>query len=183
MSDLGIAPRIGGLAGHVPRLRDLAVAVAVDDLRAPALRRLLVAGAVVLARVDPADDRPEQLVEVDRLIGVVIELQVMRRETRIDQRELARRRIVERRLAIAEIQRIELRELVARAFAAPRGLLVADLRRHPDAAFAIHHRIVRIGRVLDAPKMLHAPEVRRHRRRREARLHLRASSRVGIVSS
>src|SRR6185436_3514613 len=44
--DLGIAPRILRLIRDVPRLRDLAVAVAVDDLRAPALRRLLVVRAI-----------------------------------------------------------------------------------------------------------------------------------------
>src|SRR4029079_18919817 len=67
---------------------------------------------------------------------------------------------------------IVLRELVLRAFFAPVGLVLADLRRVPDAALAVHHRVVRIGGILDAPQVTHAPEVRRHRGRREARAHL-----------
>ena len=167
--DLAVELRIDGPAGLVPRLRDLAVTVRVDDLRAPTLRSLLVARAVVLAHVEPADDRAEQLVEVQRLIRVRVELQVMRREARVDELELAGLGVVDGRLAVREVQRVILRELVARAFLAPRGLVLADLRRRPDAALAVHHRVVRVRRILHAPKVAHAPEVRRHRGRREAR--------------
>src|SRR6185369_16145871 len=75
--------------GHnVPRLGDLAVAVGVEHLAAPAHGFLLVVGCVVDFGVDPADDGAGEFVEIHGLIGVVIELQVMRREAGVDQREL-----------------------------------------------------------------------------------------------
>src|SRR5690606_4475980 len=74
VAHLGVTARIELAAGRVPRPRDLPVAVRVEDLRAPALRRLLVARQVELTRVDPADDRTEQLVEVERVVRVVVEL-------------------------------------------------------------------------------------------------------------
>jgi hypothetical protein len=85
---LGVTLWIDRLARLVPWLRDLAVAVRVDDLRAPPLRGLLVARAIVFARVEPADDRAEQLVEIERLVRVVVELQVMRGKAGVDQLEL-----------------------------------------------------------------------------------------------
>ena len=156
--------------GHVPRPRDLAVAVRVEHLAAPAAGLLLVLRLVVHLGVDPAEHRADQLVEVHGLVGVVVELQVMRRVARVDQRELLRLRVVVRCLAPAALQRKPVRELV-RGVVAPRRILVAaDLRRHPDAALAVEHRVVRIGRVVRRvrPQMLVAPMQRGPVRRREA---------------
>src|SRR5690606_1278237 len=90
-ADASVARRIVRTARLVPRLRDLAVAVRVDHERTPALRRLLVARLVEEPRVDPAEIAlADQRIEPERLVLVVRELQVMRREARIDQRELAR---------------------------------------------------------------------------------------------
>src|SRR5690606_28589518 len=93
-ADTRIARRIELSAGLVPRLRDLAVAVRIDHERTPALRRLLVTRLVEETRIDPAEVAlADQRIEPQRLVLVVRELQVMRREARIDQRELARLRV------------------------------------------------------------------------------------------
>ena len=84
----------GGLGGgatagrrFVPGLGDLAVAVGVEHRRAPALRRLLILGRVVPPGVDPPERQPIAA-EEERVVVVFGELQVMRRETGVDQREL-----------------------------------------------------------------------------------------------
>ena len=184
---------------HIPRLRDLSVAVGIDHLAAPAhrglLRLVLVLGLgerrVVDLRVDPAEHRPAQLVEVHGLVGVVVELQMVRAVAGFDQLPLRRLRIVERGLTAAVAQRVPVGELVSELrIVAPGGLLVAaDLRRRPDAALAVHHRVVRIRGVVRRvrPQMLVAPVQRRERRRREPRRHLglrrarRDVHRVGAV--
>ena len=165
----------------VPRLRDLSVAVGIDHLAAPADRRLLRLGLVlrlgegrvVDLRVDPAEDRAAQLVEVDRLVRVVVELQVVRAVAGFNQLPLGGLGIVERGLTAAAREREPVGGFVAELrVVAPGGLLVAaDLRRGPDPALAVHHRVVRIGGVVRrvGPQMLVAPVQRRKGRRREPR--------------
>ena len=85
--------------------------------------------------------------EVQRVVVVFGELQVMRGEAGVDERELFRLRVVVRRLARRGRHREVLAELVARAAAIGGVLAVADLRGHPDAANLVHHRVVGIGRI------------------------------------
>src|SRR5690606_36310861 len=64
VADFGIEVRIGIFrAIGVPGLGDLAIAVGIDDLRAPALRELFVMRFIPYAGVDLAEDRSQQLVE------------------------------------------------------------------------------------------------------------------------
>ena len=155
----------------IPWPRDFAVAIRVEHLPAPANRLLFIVRLLVHLRVHPADDGTGQFVEIERFVGIGIELQVVRAVARVDQRELLRAGIVERHLAEALLQREPLRKLVLRV-AAPGGVLVrTDLRRHPDAPLAVHHGVVRIGRVVwrVAPEMLVAPPERRTIRLGKAR--------------
>ena len=117
-----------------------------------------------------------QLVEVDGLVRVVVELQVMRRVAGVDEHELLRLRIEERRLPAAVAQREPRGELVRRVVAPARVGVGANLRRHPHAALAVEHRVVRIGRVVRrvGPEMRVAPPQRRAIRPRETRRHLGA---------
>src|SRR4030095_1341207 len=84
-----VEERISTPGDLIPRRsRDAAIAVGVHDLSAPPNRLLLVLRLVVDLRIDPADDRPRQLVEVHRLIRIVVELQVMRGVAGVDEHEL-----------------------------------------------------------------------------------------------
>src|SRR5262245_18259231 len=120
---------------------------------------------------------------------------MVRRVAGVDQRELLRLRVVERRLTSAAPQREPRGELVA-WIGAPCWILVpADLRRHPHAALAVEHRVVRVRRVVvrvrsravaltsrardalvlwSTPQMCVAPPQRRTIRLRETRRHLLA---------
>src|ERR1039458_6386062 len=87
---------------------------------------------------------------------------MVRGKTRIDQRELACFRVKERGLPPAVAEWEPGGEFVVR-IAAPLWILVAaDLRRHPNAALAVEHGIVRIGGIVGwvRPQMFHAPEIR-----------------------
>src|SRR5262245_11427478 len=94
----------------------------------------------------------------------------------LDQLPLLSLRIVVRRLAATAIQRKPVSRLVAHSsVSAPRRRLVAaKLGRGPYAAFAVQHRVVRIGWIVRRirPEMFVAPEKRRSLRSREARRNL-----------
>ena len=98
----------------------LAVAVGVDDERRPPLRFLLVAGFLEHFCVEPADDRRLRTAGAgpQRIIGIVGEVQMVRREAGVDQRELSRRRIIHRQLAAGCLQRKHLRRGMARSLLA-----------------------------------------------------------------
>ena len=171
-ADFGIQLRIRiGSTGLVPRFGDLAVAVGVDDLRAPAIGQLLVMGLVPHAGVDPAEDRTQQFVEVQGVILVVAEIEMVGGVAGVDQFELAGLGIVYRGLTVTGTQWIVLRVFVLGAFHTPGGLVVADLRSQPYTTIRTHHRVVRISRVFQAPQPFHAPEVGRIARCRETGLH------------
>ena len=68
----------------------LAVAVGVENEGGPALRLLRVAGGVEHFGIEPADDiAGAAAAEPQRVVGIAGELQMMGRETQVDQRELA----------------------------------------------------------------------------------------------
>ena len=155
----------------IPRFGDLAIAVGVQHLAAPAHGLLFIVGLVVHLGVDPAEDGAGQLVEIQGLVRIVVELQMMRGKTRIDQRELARFRVEVGGLPPAVAEREPIGEFVARIAAPCRILVAADLRRHPNTALAVEHGIVRIGGIVGRvrPQMFHAPEHRGAIGSREAR--------------
>ena len=84
----------------------LAVAVGVEDKRRPALGCLLVASLVEPLRVDPADDAAGGAAagEPQRVVGILGKNEMVRREARVDERKLARCRIVHRNLAPRALQ-------------------------------------------------------------------------------
>ena len=113
------------LIEHIPRPRDLSIAVRIEHLPAPADRFLFVLRLVVHLGVDPAEDGAGQLVEIHRLVRVVVELQVVGGIARVDERELLRAAVIERGLPAAALQREPGGELVG-GIAAPRGVLVGS---------------------------------------------------------
>jgi len=86
-------------------------------------------GFVVHLRVYPAEHGAGQLVEIQRLVGIVVELQMVRGKTRIDQSELARLRVEERSFAARCCGVEPGGEFVVRIVAPCRILIAADLRR------------------------------------------------------
>ena len=95
----GVEARVDALVlGRIDRLVRLdvgvalAVAVGVEDERRPALRLRGVAGLVEHLRVEPADHRAAAA-RPQRVVRVVAELQVVRREAGVDERVLLRLRI------------------------------------------------------------------------------------------
>src|SRR5262249_32953775 len=157
---------------YVPRARNLSITIRVDHLATPADSSLLgldlvlrlAIDLIIDLRIHPADYRTAELVEIYGLVGIVIELKVMSRETGVDQIPSLRLGIIERRLASAGAQRIPVGIFVGRIIA-PRGVLIRpDLGGCPHAAFAVEHRIVRIGGIIGwiSPQMLVAPVQRRH---------------------
>ena len=92
----------------------LAVAVGVEHQRRPALRLRGVAGLVEHLRVQPADDRTAAA-RPQRVVGVVAELQMVRREAGVDERVLLRLRIEHRDVADGAVHRERLRRRVIRA--------------------------------------------------------------------
>ena len=163
-------PRVAGrvdldVAGRVrlvPRLGDAAVAVGVDDRRAPALRCLLVAGLVVEARVQPPH-RFGRTAQPERVVRVVGELQVVREVAGVDQLEVARLRVVVGDLPglRAMLDRVVPRGRVVRSFQAPGGYVVGPHRlRDPEAPLVVQHRVV--GAPALQVDRLVAPVERRH---------------------
>ena len=143
------------VAGAAHPLGDAAVAVGVDDDRAPALRGLRVAGLLVDVDVEPADDGADRA-EVQALAVLVAELQVVGVEAGVDELDVLRRRVVPGDVARRPVQRIVLRIGVVRALAAPRGVAgPANLVGHPHPPLRVHHRVVRVPRVV--PDQLVAP--------------------------
>src|ERR1019366_5168687 len=125
--------------GRIGTAGDLAVAVGVENLAAPAARLLLVVRLVVDLRVDPAEDGAGQLVEVDGFIRVVVELDVVGGEAGVDQGELLSFGIPEGSLAAAGLER-EPRGVLVVGIAAPGWIGIgANLGGHPDAALAVDH--------------------------------------------
>src|SRR5690606_26618383 len=110
----------------------------------PALRACRVAGLVEGLRVEPTDDlsaaaRPERVALVGR------ELQVMRREARVDERVVAGLGLVQRELARGSLEREELRgRMIGAPSAECRILGAADARRVPHSTELIEHLIMRI---------------------------------------
>ena len=165
----------------------LAVAVGVDHQRRPALRFPRVTGRPEHLRVDPADDGElvlEVVAEPQRVVGVLGEVQVVRAEARVDERELFGLRVVDRDLTgvlhepvRGARERVRLRRRMARRRRAVgrRALGRAHLRGEVDASVPVHHRIVRVH--LRVPDLLR-PEVRR---RRDHRVGERRAGRVTIA--
>ena len=125
--------------------------------------------------IDPAKNWPDQLVKVQRLVRVVVELQVVRGEARVDQRKLPALGVPVGCLAAARAQREPVGKLVGRITAPTRILVAANLRGHPDPALVIDHRIMRIRGIIRrvGPEMLVAPVQGRTVGRREPRRDLR----------
>ena len=145
-------------------LADAAVAARVDDGRAPALRRLLVAGLVVELRVQPADDvgRPAQ---PQRVVLVLGELQVVGHVARVDVHELLRFHVPVRELALAARDREVPGGRMIGALPAPGGVVRRpDPLRDPQAPLGVQHRVV--SAVAACRGALVAPVGRRDQRRR-----------------
>ena len=126
----------------------LAVAVGVEDEARPPLRLLRVVRLVPHLRVQPAEDRVAhaEVVEPERVVRVLGEIEVMRVETEVDVGELLRLRVVHRRLPHGLVHREALRGGMARSGAAPRGRgRRTDARGHPEAALAVEHRVVHVA--------------------------------------
>jgi len=79
-------------------------------------------------------------------IGVK-DLNVVRGVAGLDQLKFLRLRIIKRRLT-STIPGFVVGKLVSRHIGAPGRRGLTNLGRQPDPAFAVHHRIVRIGRVI-----------------------------------
>ena len=127
---------------------DAPVAGGVDDGRAPALRRLLVAGLGVGLRVHPADDVAHRA-QVQRVVLVEAELQMVRVEAGVDELHVLGRRVVVGDVPGGAVDGVVLRERIVRSLAAPVGVPRApDLVGHPDAPLGVHHRVVRIAGVV-----------------------------------
>ena len=118
-----------------PPRRDHAVAVGVEDRRAPPLGRLGIFGLVPDLGVDPADAFPEPVVEA----LVFAELVVVGREAGVDLAERLGVRVVHERLPRAALDRKVVGECV-RAVGAEARLLIstADATGQPDAPLTIH---------------------------------------------
>ena len=123
-------------------------------------------------RVEPADDGAAAA-EVQRVLGVLGELQVVGAVAGVDQLEVAGLRVVVAGVASGALERKVLRVAVAGALAAPVGVVrVADARRQPDPPVGVEHRVVRVGRIVPdglgaevAPRLeALGREHRRHRR-------------------
>ena len=156
----------------------LAVAVGVEHERRPPLRLPDVAGLVVHLRVDPSED-VAAAAEPDGVVRVEAEFRMVRPETGVERRVLARLRIPHRGLAQRFLDRVDLRRREIRSRQTVGGILAAACGcREPHAALAIHHRVV----IVDAriPDLFVVPiGGRRHRQQRrrmsrpEAERHLR----------
>ena len=156
---LGGIERLIGLDVLIP----LAVAVGIDDERRPALRFLLVAGLLEHLSIQPADDARagDPGAGPQRVVGVLGEDEMVRGETRADQREFAVRRIVHREVTVGRFERDQLRRRMGRALLAEvRIRRRTDAGGEPGPSFLIHHRVV-IAR-LAVPDGIRSP-VRRGR--------------------
>src|SRR6185503_6530789 len=87
--DAVILLRIDRLIRLGPAAGDLAVAVGVDDARAPALRRARIVRLVERHGVEPADG----IVLAEHQVVVLVEIIVVRGEAAVDHRDLFRLRI------------------------------------------------------------------------------------------
>src|SRR5262249_39978865 len=95
---LGGIIRLVGFGVRVP----LAIAVGVDDERRPALGLPRVARLPEHLRVHPADEGElvlEVVAEPQRVVRILAEIQMVRAEARVDERELLRLRVVHRDLS------------------------------------------------------------------------------------
>ena len=170
VDDAGRNPHARELAARTPEVLehvtveaarfDLAVAVDVVVRQAPALRGRFVAGLVEDSSVDPANRAAEHAVAVQRLVGVGRELHVVRIEADVDLMERLSPWVEVLHLAEARFLR---RQRGGRMVAAEVRLILgpAKPRRHPDAAFCVHRRVIRDRGV--EPVGLAAPVRRRPR--------------------
>src|SRR5215813_9224725 len=136
----------------------LAVAVRVEHERRQSLRLLLVAGLVEHRGVEPA----EHLVagsagaQIERVAGVLAEVEMMGLRAGVDQRELLALRIVHRQLTAGLFDRKCFRGRMIRSLAAERRRVRRpDSRREPHPTLVVVHGIVRAG--LAVPDRLVAP--------------------------
>src|SRR5688572_21909077 len=125
----------------------LSVLIQVVPRPAPALRLRFVAGLVENPGIDPADGAAEHAVAVKGLVLVGRELHVVRVEADVHLLELARLRIEVLDLAETRLLR---REGSRRMRPAEGGLVLGktESRRHPDAALAVHRRVIRDRRIV-----------------------------------
>ena len=145
--------RLVGLHIGVP----LAVAVGVDDERRPALRLGRVAGFPEQLRVHPADDGQfvlEIVAEPQRVVGILGKIQMVRPETRVNERELRGLRVVHRDLAGVlhepgggAREWVHPRRRIARRGRAIRWRMLGRtaLCRVVDPPVLIHHRVMRVN--------------------------------------
>ena len=144
------------LAAATHPLGDAAVAVGVHDQRAPTLGRLRITGALVDLDSEPADDRSHGA-EIQPFTVVEAELQMVGIETAIDQLHCFFGGVIEGDMAGGTVEGIVLGIGITRTLPAPiRIARPADLMGHPHPALAVHHRVVRVARVV--PDQLIAPD-------------------------
>src|SRR5207253_3975197 len=106
-----------------------AVAVGVENERRPALRSHLVAGLLEHLAIEPAEytRAGDPAAGPQRVVSVLGEDQMVRREAGADQGELAGRRVVHRQLTTGFLQRKYLGRGVVRS-----GLAEIGVRRRAD---------------------------------------------------
>ncbi len=139
----------------------------------------LVAGLFEHLAIQPAEGARtlDAARNPQRVIGVLGENYVMRREARADQRELAARGIVHGELPAGRIEREHFRRRMVRALLAEvRVGGRTHARGHPDTAFLVHHLIVYAG--LAVPDGFGPPIRRRRHRVGFRRRRLRITYRV-----
>ena len=147
--------------------------------RRPALRLRLVAGLLELRHVEPADHAAPWLACAgpQRVVLVVAEIEVVRREAGRDQRPLVALRIVHREMTRRFLQRRDLRgRMIAALLAIGRVRVRADARGKPDAALLVDHRVVVAG--VAVPDRLFGPVGRRPERQTGRGRRLRIAIRM-----
>ena len=155
-----------------------AVAVGVQNERGPALRLLLIAGFLEHLSVEPSEDlvRCAAGARPQSVVGILGEVQMMRAETGVDERELPGFRIVHGELAVGAFDGKDLRRRMIRPFSAEgRVRRPAHARGEPDPALLVEHRVVRAR--LAVPDRLRSPIRRRRHRVAPCRRRFRIADR------
>ena len=149
-----------------------AVAVGVEHLHRPALRKLLVARLVEYAGVEP---RHHRAAAAEPQLVVLGEIQVVRAEAGVHGGDPASLRIPHLHLPVAARDGERLRRGVVGACLAERGRFGRPHpRRNPDPRAAVHGEAVRVA--LAVPDYVAAPVGRRHQRQCRRR-----GRRVGVA--
>src|SRR5438477_443365 len=125
----------------------LAVAVGIENQRRPALRFLLIMSLFEHLRVEPSDYVAAAAAAGPQgAVGIFGELQMVRAEAGVDERELFGFGVVHGELAAAPVQRKQFRRGLTRSlFAEGRVIRRTDDGGEPDAPLFIEHGVMHVG--------------------------------------